>query len=241
MPQMPRMLTRRFSVSIAVTGVLLTSACASNVGRREHRSSSAVDRHASTAGNVMSSGRGPLPTRAAALGVTGHSQAADSATTITALAAHGTTWNGSVVLRIVVETSDGLGASHRSSACFDYLFRYPRTTDSGVPQAVACQHRQPINLRQPPLPKGISVSTKRTVASVMAHAVTATPFTAALARRDLTQALGSDYTYDVGPEPHEPGTLDGFVRYGEQCLKVHVNDGVSDVTGPFTGDTCFGG
>lgn len=209
--------------------------CAMVVGCASNSPSDAqVIRHARTAGEVMTQVRGPLPARAAAARVTG---AVDN-TVISAAAVHGTTWSGSVTLRITVTlTRTRPHRPDETSRCYRYVFAYPKTSNYGAPHAVSCPHTPAVNVNVPPLPTGVDGTTAaKTSRALNAMSPDARDDPRAI-HAALVSALGADYTVTVGAQrPHFV-----WVRYGDQCLTARVSPAVVDVDAPRHGDDCFGG
>lgn len=221
------------STIVGVLTIATVAGCSG--GGTAGTSDDAVADHARIAGTVMTRDRGPLPARAAAVEVTGQT----SDTTIAALAATGSTWGGTITLRIVVSGTSGTsGSEDRASGCFTYHFAYPRTDDNGHPHEVSCGSRRPLDLTQPPQPTGVTASTRRVVTQVLMHLSAIDRAAAPAVRRSLSRALGADYTIDVGNQDH---VVLGFVRYGEQCLTIAASRAHTTVKGPLHGDDCFGG
>ena len=102
------------AVIAVITAIGLGGATA--CGIVESSSQRSADKHALTAGEVMVRGIAPIPARDAAWYVVGRG----TDDTIEALAASGTTYSGTVVLRITVVSSE----SDSSTTCYRYTFTH---------------------------------------------------------------------------------------------------------------------
>ena len=178
---------------------------------------------------------GPLPVRAAALSVTG--RGVDD--TITAVQASGSTWGGSVTLRITVaDPSGAFGSDEHSTACFRYRFTYPRNPDWGTPHQVQCSSNRPLDLNHPRLPAGISDATHKTVVAAVARLTE-------VQRRspvDLTQAIQTAIGryYTIRASRHGRGAF-AWIRYGDECMSVRTSGAGPRVSNPLQGLDCSGG
>lgn len=179
--------------------------------------------------------RGPLPARAAAGRVTG----AVNGTTIQAVALHGTTWGGTVTLRISVELDGGapFQQSQRTTRCYRYDFAYPRRSDDGRAHETTCPTTRAIDVDQPPLPAGITAGTRTTARRALTALSADRRNDDTAIRAALVTALGTDYTMSVSLEiPHFV-----WIRYGDGCLTAQVSAHTLHVGQPQFGDACFGG
>ncbi|SHH00224.1 hypothetical protein SAMN05443575_3061 [Jatrophihabitans endophyticus] len=217
----------RFDAVVALSsiGVAVLAACSSPAA-------DAVQQHADTAGVVMTRVRGPIPARVAAASVTG--TAAD--TTIDAMAVRGSTWGGSVVLRIVVNRHAVDVRGSTATRCYRYSFAYPRASDWGKAHETTCPTTRPLDVEHPAMPAGVTARTRvvtvRTLAGLHGDRARA-----AAVRAALVAALGSDYTVTVGRQlPHYV-----WIRYGDECLTAQVAARTTHVDQPRSGDDCFGG
>lgn len=103
------------------------------------------ERHAVTAGNVMTRSLYPVPAVAAAWEVTGRSRD----TTIDALTASGTTWAGSIVLRVDVSLNASTFNADRTTRCYRYTFAH--RIDDATPHALdRCPPGPALVLTAPP-------------------------------------------------------------------------------------------
>ncbi len=226
-------MVRRATVWSAVVACALVAGCSTTSTPRTLRS--AVRDHAVTAGQVMTQVRGPLPARAAALAVAGHT--AD--TTVQALTATGTTWGGVVTLRIEVADANGdFGSDEHATGCFTYRFAFPRDGDYGIPHEVVCGSGSPLDLTSRPLPTGVDAGTRATVVKAIARVAAPQRGHSETVHAALAGALGADYTITSGAEDRGVFT---WVRYGDECLTAQTSPTEQRVSGPMRGPDCDGG
>ena len=221
---------------VVAAGVLLSgllAACGSPTARPS--AGADVRRHADVAGTVMSRNRGPVPAGAVAAAVVG----TKDDTTIAALTAAGSTWGGTVVLRITVDRGSGTVADvDRASRCFVFRFRFPRTGDDGRPHGAACPAGAPLRLSAAAYPVGVDSSTRIAVTAAVGHLSAADRTVASRVTAALRTAVGRYFVVSAGVLA--PGVF-AWVRYGETCLTVQTSARSLQVSAPRQGNDCFGG
>ncbi len=222
------MITRAAVVGAALLVVL--TGCSSD-------SESAVERHAQTAGDVMTRTRGPIPARAAALLVTGNV----GDTRIDAMDLHGSTWGGSVTLRITVTRTKEFSSPDISTGCYRFSFAYPRRGDWGEPSGVDCPSGPALRLSAAGLPSAVTDQTRTAVVhalSGLAPNERGVPTTVA---QRIRSAIGPAFTVQPGTAEGVASTAFTWVRYGDTCLTAQTSAQAIEVSEPVHGDDCFGG
>lgn len=221
-------LRRRRALGLLAAAAVTLAACSAAESATER----AADRHAETAGLVMLRGIDPIPAQDAAWAVAGHV----NGTTIEALRAEGTTWRGTVVLRIEVDQSTAW-TSHRATRCYEYDFRH--SIDDFRPHHRACPRTSPLVLTSPPSPPPLTDAAlarlRRTLAALdPAH------------RRDPTAVQRATATV-FGPPAHVGAVrvstgVELGVRSGDECVTAEVPPTGSPIIGPERrGADCRGG
>jgi hypothetical protein len=198
---------------------------------------SAVDRHAHTAGDVMTRARGPIPARAAALLVTG--EVGD--TRIDAMEVHGSTWGGSVTLRITVTVTRQFDPPSVSTGCYRYSFAYPRQGDWGVPSGVHCPPGPALHLSAAGLPAGVTEQTRTEVVRAVSAVAAVDRGTPSMVAQRIRAAVGPAFTVQPGTADGTAATAFTWVRYGDTCLTAQTSEQSIEVSQPEHGDDCFGG
>lgn len=148
----------RSLTALALAGLLGAAACDADATSTAAKQADAV---ANTAGTVMLRGLGPIPAQDAAWQVVGTL----SDRSIEALQADGTTYQGTVVLRITTGLDAGQGA-RPVTRCYRYLFR--RRIDDVHPQSLAsCPTRPALSLTSPPPAVAVTEGTRSTLIAAL--------------------------------------------------------------------------
>jgi len=219
---------RRCVAGAVCMTTLLTAGCAtSSVRSREQ-----ADAHAVTAGRVMTRTDYAMPSTSAAAMVVG--TAGD--TTIEALVAAGTTWDGSVLLRIRVRVDPGKFDSDTTTRCYRYDLDH--TTDEARPAPTDCPATAPLVLTSPPPGPDLSAD-----ATALAAAFDQVPteqrlnvqYVAGL----LRQQFASPAEVMVGLS--DPLTMSATVSFEDRCLLgILPSTGAARVASA-RGSDCHGG
>ena len=218
------------AAAVGAAVLVLVTGCSS-------RSQSAVERHAQTAGDVMTRDHGPIPARAAALLVTG--EVGD--TRIDAVDLHGTTWGGSVTLRITVTLTKNFGSPDVSTGCYRYSFSYPRQDDWGRPAGVHCPSGPALRLSAAGLPSGVTDQTRVEVVRAVSGLASSDRGVPQPVAQRIRATIGPAFTVQSGTADGPTSTAFTWVRYGETCLKAQTSAREIDVSRPISGNDCFGG
>ncbi|HZZ97982.1 MAG TPA: hypothetical protein VFE19_13245 [Jatrophihabitantaceae bacterium] len=225
----------RVSVAVALSVLASATLCvacgSSSLGGGS--AAQAVASHAGEAGIVMTRGQRPISARSAAALVVG----SRGDTRIDALQADGTTYRGSVILRISVEQNSGLVSHQQSTECFDYRFRH--RLDDHVPHPrPSCPSSAPLSLRPSTAP-GVSARTVRAVRRAVAALPAAQRVRVTPVRQAVVAALGPGYTVIAQPQA---GGVQVRVTSGNQCMTATVaSGGAVHTSTPMNGTDCAGG
>jgi hypothetical protein len=192
----------------------------------------AADQHAQAAGVVMTRSLDPEPSKWAAYAAVG--TAGD--TTIEALQADGTTYDGTVVLRITVERNAGQFNSAKSVRC--YRYRLAHTTDDATPQQLDCPATAALTLATPPAAPDLSTAGAKRLTAVLTTLSSAQRADQAAVRAVVTKAFGPPAIVTVGSQAQE---ISINVRAEEQCLLAMLAPTGAPAVRPVHGPDCRGG
>jgi hypothetical protein len=190
--------------------ILLTSMMTGCAAARGPASARAADRHADVAGTVLVRGFEPQPSRWAAWTVAG--QRDD--TTIDAMSATGTTWNGSLVLRITVDIARNGFDRDGTTRCYRYDFQHVDTDDNVPHRLDHCPVTPALVLTAPPPAPALDAQD----AHALAQALDALPArTVPAVRRVLASRFGPPAVTSAAPGV---GNITFAVNdgYGQRCL-----------------------
>jgi hypothetical protein len=203
------MRNRRVGYGAAVSLLLLLSLIGCS-GARDRASARAADHHADVAGTVLIRGFEPQPSRWAAWTVAGHR----GDTTIDAVSATGTTWNGSLVLRITVDLARNGFDRDRTTRCYRYDFRHIDTDDNVPHRLDHCPPTPVLVLTAPPPAPALDAADAHT----LAQALNALPArTVPAVQRLLASRFGPPAVTSAAPGV---GDITFAVNdgYGQRCL-----------------------
>jgi hypothetical protein len=183
--------------------------CAGHIGQSASRRS--VDSHAQTAGIVMTRAPYESPSPTAAWTVAGQS----GDTEIEALTANGTTWKGTVVLRITVRIDRGPRPEDLTTRCFRYDFNQADANDSR-PHALSCPSTPALELASPPPAPDLGTVQAQSLARAL-EALTASQ------RLDVSAVntlLKSRFPAPAvtSAAPLDPDTVSIGVHYADACI-----------------------
>ena len=225
----------RASVAVALSALASATLCVAcgSSSQGGGAAAQAVASHAAEAGIVMTRGQRPISARSAAALVVG----SNGDTRIDALQAEGTTYRGTVVLRISVDQNSGLVSHQQSTECFDYRFRH--RLDDHVPHPrPSCPSSVPLSLTPSTTP-GVSAQTVRAVRSAVAALPAAQRVRVTPVRQAVLAAVGPGYTVLV---QRQADGVQVRVASGNQCMTATVASGGAVHTSiPMNGTDCAGG
>lgn len=192
-----------------------------------------ADKHASNAATAMVQSQFEIPTAYAASNVVGTS----SDTTIDAMRATGTTYNGTVVLRITVSIASGMyEGDHYAQRCYEYDFNH--TSFSNEPQQVRCPSGAPLNLQNlPPLALADTDSPK--LLQTLNNIPAANRNNVTVVKEAVTTAF--PYPKDVTVVSNKNG-IEVSIKSGTTCLTGAVTSNTAVTVGKVaSGYACLGG
>jgi len=219
---------RRRRIALLAAAAVGLAGC----GATESDAERAADRHAETAGTVMLRGFDPVPARDAAWRVAGHV----NGTTIEALRADGTTWNGTIVLRITVDRSTAW-TEDSSVRCYEYDLRH--RIDDYRPHHRDCPKTPPLVLTQPPSPPPLTADALARWRRALAGLAPSERQDPAAVRRATGRVFGPPAV--VGAARIPTGVEVG-VRSGDECVTAVLPPTGAPRLGPSAhGTDCRGG
>ena len=222
-------------MAVAIALVMCAGCAGSQHEPSQHsRSASEADDHATTAGLAMTNKPYEEPSSAAAFRVVGRKEN----TTIEALSATGTTWRGSVVLRVTVALDPQLPQPDQTVRCYRYLFDRSSVDDARPKRLSQCPDSAALVLSSPA--PGPDLTSK--AASQLASTLTALPAekrTAAVVSTLLVRLYPAPVS--TAAEQSGPTTVTFRVNDENACLlgKLPVR-GVAHVVAA-VGTDCRGG
>ena len=160
-----------------------------------------ADRHATIAGTVMIRDNWQRSANDAAYMVVGRG----TDDTIDALKVEGTTYHGTVVLRITVEDSNEFGDGP-ATRCYQYIFRHQG--DDQTPARVPCTG-QVVTLTEPLVEPSFDPPAAAKLAGVLRRLVAQHTADAATIQRQVQAAFGPPVTVQAGPAGLDHGTNHG--------------------------------
>ena len=220
---------------LALPCLALLAGCGSSGGHGNSAggdTDKAADQHARAAGVVLTRSLDPEPSSWAAYAVVG--TAGD--TTIEALRADGTTYDGTVVLRITVQRNAGRFDSASSVRC--YRYRLAHTTDDATPAQLDCPATGALSLTAPPAAPDLSSAGAKRLTSVLAGLDAQRRSDPAAVRAAVVTAFGPPAIATVGPQGQQ---LSINVRAGERCLIGTLAPTGTPAVRPVQGTDCRGG
>lgn len=217
---------------LALPCLALLAGCGASARTGGGSVDSAADQHARAAGVVLTHSLDPEPSRWAAFAVAG----TVGDTTIEALQADGTTYAGTVVLRITVERNPGQFDSARSVRC--YRYRLAHTTADATPLHIDCPATAALALTSPPAAPDLSTAGATRLSTVLARLSVAQRTDQAAVRAAVVAAFGPPAIVTVG---RQAAGMSINVRAEQQCLLATVAPAGAPAVRPVQGPDCRGG